>query len=247
MAAISFVRSFFECFAMIGVSYRDDALCTLCKAGTAKRYAAVLGYKVVNVVSGERNSRACLKLTNDLGGLNSLAGRGILNHSGGVKSDNRTAVLGLLCANCGVGLSACAGELYRTDRLGCALTGNINLKSGVKDFTFSFTAFNQYASLIASPYTPVVTPLVSGENLTVSVSVDGSNWGAVAFTTMADGNWTYAMAPFTLPADASKLYVSECFVCAGPTLKRIMPRAKGSADRILKRTSHVTMVVKERD
>ena len=47
--------------------------------------------------------------------------------------------------------------------------------------------------------------------------------------------------------DASKLYVSECFVCAGPTLKRIMPRAKGSADRILKRTSHVTLAVKERD
>ena len=46
--------------------------------------------------------------------------------------------------------------------------------------------------------------------------------------------------------DASKLYVSECFVCPGPTLKRIMARAKGSADRILKRTCHVTMVVKER-
>ena len=46
--------------------------------------------------------------------------------------------------------------------------------------------------------------------------------------------------------DPSKLYVSECFVCPGPTLKRIMPRAKGSADRILKRTSHVTIVVKER-
>ena len=44
----------------------------------------------------------------------------------------------------------------------------------------------------------------------------------------------------------SKLYVAECFVCPGPTLKRIMPRAKGSADRILKRTSHVTIVVKER-
>lgn len=46
--------------------------------------------------------------------------------------------------------------------------------------------------------------------------------------------------------DSSKLYVSECFVCPGPTLKRIMPRAKGSADRILKRTSHVTIVVSER-
>ena len=46
--------------------------------------------------------------------------------------------------------------------------------------------------------------------------------------------------------DETKLYVAECFVCEGPTLKRIMPRAKGSADRIFKRTSHVTIVVKER-
>ena len=47
--------------------------------------------------------------------------------------------------------------------------------------------------------------------------------------------------------DVSRLYVAECFVCPGPTLKRIMPRAKGSADRILKRTSHVTIVVKEKN
>ena len=47
--------------------------------------------------------------------------------------------------------------------------------------------------------------------------------------------------------DPDKLYVSECYACPGPTLKRIMPRAKGSADRILKRTSHMTIVLKERD
>jgi large subunit ribosomal protein L22 len=46
--------------------------------------------------------------------------------------------------------------------------------------------------------------------------------------------------------DRSKLYVSECFVTPGPTLKRIRPRARGSADRILKRTSHVTIAVAER-
>ena len=56
-----------------------------------------------------------------------------------------------------------------------------------------------------------------------------------------------ANAEHNFHMDPAKLYVSECFVCPGPTLKRIMPRAKGSADRILKRTSHVTMVVKERD
>ena len=85
---------------------------------------------------------------------------------------------------------------------------NINIKSGVKNYTFSFTAHNQYANMTASPYTPApVSPLKSGENLTVEVSVDGQNWGAIAFTTMADGNWEYAIAPFTLPADADKLFV----------------------------------------
>lgn len=47
--------------------------------------------------------------------------------------------------------------------------------------------------------------------------------------------------------DGSKLYVSECFVCPGPILKRIMPRAQGRAFRILKRSSHVTIAVKEKD
>ena len=43
------------------------------------------------------------------------------------------------------------------------------------------------------------------------------------------------------------LYVSECFVCPGMTLKRIMPRGKGSADRILKRTSHITIALKDKE
>ena len=47
--------------------------------------------------------------------------------------------------------------------------------------------------------------------------------------------------------DKEKLYVSECFVTPGMTLKRIMPRGKGSADRIMKRTSHTTIAVAERE
>lgn len=57
---------------------------------------------------------------------------------------------------------------------------------------------------------------------------------------------TVANAENNFNMDASKLYVSECFVCPGPILKRIMPRAQGRAFRILKRTSHVTITVKER-
>lgn len=47
--------------------------------------------------------------------------------------------------------------------------------------------------------------------------------------------------------DTKNLYISECFVCPGPILKRIRPRAQGRAFRILKRTSHVTIVVKEKE
>ena len=47
--------------------------------------------------------------------------------------------------------------------------------------------------------------------------------------------------------DKDNLYVSECFVCPGPIMKRIMPRAQGRAFRILKRTSHVTLAVKEKE
>lgn len=45
--------------------------------------------------------------------------------------------------------------------------------------------------------------------------------------------------------DEEKMFVSECFVCQGPTLKRIRPRAQGRAFRINKKTSHVTLVVRE--
>ena len=47
--------------------------------------------------------------------------------------------------------------------------------------------------------------------------------------------------------DRDNLYISECFVCPGPIMKRIMPRAQGRAFRILKRTSHVTLAVKEKE
>ena len=47
--------------------------------------------------------------------------------------------------------------------------------------------------------------------------------------------------------DSDALYVAEATASQGPTLKRYMPRARGSADRIFKRSSHITVVLKERD
>lgn len=43
------------------------------------------------------------------------------------------------------------------------------------------------------------------------------------------------------------LYISKAFVDEGVTLRRIRPRAKGSASRILKRGSHITVVVEPRE
>ena len=43
------------------------------------------------------------------------------------------------------------------------------------------------------------------------------------------------------------LIVSEIYANQGPTLKRIRPAAKGSAVRIRKRTSHITIVLKEKE
>ncbi|GIG19500.1 50S ribosomal protein L22 [Cellulomonas chitinilytica] len=47
--------------------------------------------------------------------------------------------------------------------------------------------------------------------------------------------------------DEQDLYISEVFVDEGPTLKRFRPRAQGRASQILKRTSHITVVVAERE
>jgi large subunit ribosomal protein L22 len=46
-------------------------------------------------------------------------------------------------------------------------------------------------------------------------------------------------------ADVDELKVSAIYVDEGPTMKRIRPRAKGRADRILKRTSHITVKVSD--
>ena len=44
-----------------------------------------------------------------------------------------------------------------------------------------------------------------------------------------------------------KLYIAEIYANQGPTLKRIRPAAKGSAVKIRKRTSHITIILREQD
>jgi large subunit ribosomal protein L22 len=47
--------------------------------------------------------------------------------------------------------------------------------------------------------------------------------------------------------DVDKMFVSSCSVDQGPTLKRIHPRSRGQAFKILKRSSHVTVAVSEKE
>ena len=47
--------------------------------------------------------------------------------------------------------------------------------------------------------------------------------------------------------DVSELYVQEVIANQGPTFKRIQPRARGMAFRINKRTSHITVILDERE
>jgi large subunit ribosomal protein L22 len=56
---------------------------------------------------------------------------------------------------------------------------------------------------------------------------------------IANAEHNYEMEP-------NNLYVKECYVDEGVTLKRFRPRAHGRASRINKRTSHITVVVSEK-
>jgi len=58
-------------------------------------------------------------------------------------------------------------------------------------------------------------------------------------------NSAIANAKNNFQLDPSNLYISKITVDEGPKYKRWMPRARGRADLILKRTSHITLVLKE--
>jgi large subunit ribosomal protein L22 len=59
-------------------------------------------------------------------------------------------------------------------------------------------------------------------------------------------NSAVANAEHNYSMDPNRLYISQAYVNEGPILKRFRPRARGSAARINKRTSHITLVVSEK-
>jgi large subunit ribosomal protein L22 len=59
-------------------------------------------------------------------------------------------------------------------------------------------------------------------------------------------NSAAANAEHNYDMEKDNLYIAEAFVDQGPTLKRFKPRAYGRADQMRRRTSHITIVVKEK-
>ena len=100
---------------------------------------------------------------------------------------------------------------------------------------------------ISSRKVKIVADLIRGKDVNEALSI-------VKFTPKASSEViekilksAIANAENNHEMKAENLYVDEIYANQGPTLKRIRPAAKGSAVRIRKRTSHITIVVKERN
>ncbi len=92
----------------------------------------------------------------------------------------------------------------------------------------------------------LVIDLVRGKDVAVALAIlANTNKSAVTPVTKLIKS-AAANAVNNNKMDESKLYIAEIYAGDGPRLKRFRPRAKGSAASIIKRTSHITVVVKER-
>ena len=92
----------------------------------------------------------------------------------------------------------------------------------------------------------IVFDLIKGKNIDEA-------YGILKYTPKAASELLYKLIK-SAEANASNnnglnrdlLYVAEGYANQGPSLKRIMPRAQGRAFRIKKRTSHITVILKEK-
>ena len=100
---------------------------------------------------------------------------------------------------------------------------------------------------IAPRKVSVVLDLIRGEDLDKALAILQNTPKAASELLYKLVKSAAANAENNHNMDKNNLYVAECFVTPGPTLKRVMPRAQGRAFRILKRTSHITVVLKEKE
>lgn len=92
-----------------------------------------------------------------------------------------------------------------------------------------------------------VVDMIRGKSLGEALSILRfvPNKAATPVTKVVESAAANAENNFDMNRD--DLYVAQIYVDEGPTMKRIRPRARGMADRIRKRTSHITVVLAERE
>lgn len=100
---------------------------------------------------------------------------------------------------------------------------------------------------ISSRKVKLVIDLIRGKNVGESISILKLTPKAASPVVEKLLNSAIANAEHNYNMDVENLYVKEIYVGEGPTLKRFRPRAQGRATQILKRTSHITCVVAERE
>ncbi|MBQ1782216.1 MAG: 50S ribosomal protein L22 [Gammaproteobacteria bacterium] len=92
----------------------------------------------------------------------------------------------------------------------------------------------------------LVADLIRGKSVAQALNILAFSPKKTAALMKAVLESAIANAEHNQGADIDELKVASVFVDEGPSLKRIKPRAKGRADRILKRTSHITVVVSQK-
>ncbi|MCM8900382.1 50S ribosomal protein L22 [Caldicoprobacter algeriensis] len=90
-----------------------------------------------------------------------------------------------------------------------------------------------------------VIDLIRGKTVNEALAILANTPRAAARPVMKVLKSAIANAENNMNMDQDNLYVAEIYADQGPTLKRIMPRARGMAYMIRKRTSHITVVLDE--
>ena len=98
---------------------------------------------------------------------------------------------------------------------------------------------------ISSRKVKIVADLIRGKHVDEAIAIIGHTRKSASEILEKLLKSAIANAENNHGLSRANLYVSEIYANQGPTLKRIRAAAKGSAVRIRKRTSHITIVVKE--
>ena len=93
----------------------------------------------------------------------------------------------------------------------------------------------------------IVCDLIRGKDLGTAVAILMNTSKAASEPLLKLVKSCAANAENNFEMDPEKLYVAKVFVCPGPILKRMMPRARGGANRINKRTCHISLVLAEKE